>query len=91
MKKSNQDPRIVAAPAVARYAPDEPQPESAILERAALSEREDGTIFEGSAARDVPRADTLPIIQLTRDERQPIDAIAEYNAPSEREDGTNTG
>jgi hypothetical protein len=77
-----------------RYAADEPQPESAIRERDALAEREDGTIRGGPLPLNLPggtSGDTFPIINLTADEQQPIDAIAEYKALSEREDGTNIG
>jgi hypothetical protein len=82
------------SPTEQRYAADEQQPESATNERAALAEREDGTIRAGTLPKDYPGrapADAVPIIQLTVDERQPIDAVAEYRALSEREDGTNIG
>jgi hypothetical protein len=75
----------------ARYAADEPQPESAMLERDALTEREDGTVRGRRGDTGVSAGDTVPIIILTADERQPVDAVAEYNALSEREDGTNIG
>jgi hypothetical protein len=77
-----------------RYPTDELQPQSAITERDALAEREDGTIRGGSSAEDSPGADpvgAVPIIKLTTDEQQSIDAVAEYQALSEREDGTNIG
>lgn len=81
-------------PSEPRYAADELQPQSAISERDALAEREDGTISGGTAQGDFGRAarsDAVPIIKLTPDEQQPIDAVAEYRALSEREDGTNIG
>jgi hypothetical protein len=82
------------SPAQPRYAADEPQPESAIQERDALTEREDGTIRGDLLAKDLPggtSADSVPVIKLTTDEQQPVDAVAEYGALSEREDGTNIG
>lgn len=91
---SNSKNASGVSPTEARYAADEQQPESAINERAALAEREDGTIRAGKLPQDFPGgvpADAVPIIQLTADEQQPIDPIAEYHALSEREDGTNIG
>lgn len=82
------------SPTEPRYTAGEQQPESAINERAALAEREDGTIRAGRLPKDFPGsapADDVPLIQLTADEQQPIDPIAEYHALSEREDGTNIG
>jgi hypothetical protein len=77
-----------------RYATDEQQPEASTNERAALAEREDGTIRAGTLPNEFPGsapADASAIIRLTADEQQPIDAVAEYQALSEREDGTNIG
>jgi hypothetical protein len=77
-----------------RYAADEEQPESSSNERAALAEREDGTIRAGKYPQDYPGgapADAVPLIRLTEDEQQDIDPVAEYQALSEREDGTNIG
>ena len=77
-----------------RYLTDELQPQSAINERGALAEREDGTIRGSTDTKPFHNdasGDTAPIIRLTPDEQQPIDAIAEYRALSEREDGTNIG
>jgi len=82
------------SPTEQRYPTDEQQPESSTNERAALAEREDGTIRAGSLPKEFPGgapADAIAIIQLTADEKQPIDAVAEYRALSEREDGTNIG
>lgn len=81
-------------PARQRYAADEQQPESSNIERAALAEREDGTIRAGALPSEIPGgapADAVPIIQLTEYEHQPVDAVAESRALSEREDGTNIG
>jgi len=91
---SNLTNTSVGSTAEQRYAPDEQQPESATDERAALTEREDGTIRAGTLPTDFPGgapADAIPIIHLTSDEQQPIDAAAENRAQSEREDGTNIG
>ena len=91
---SNSTNVPAGSPTEPRYAAGELQPESAINERAALAEREDGTIRAGKLPKDFPGgapADAVPIIQLTADEQQPIDPIAEYHALSEREDGTNIG
>jgi len=77
-----------------RFAEDEEQPESSNDERAALTEREDGTIRAGKLPQDFPGGappDAIAIIKLTEDEHQPIDPVAEYQALSEREDGTNVG
>jgi hypothetical protein len=77
-----------------RYAPDEQQPESSTNERAALAEREDGTVRAGRLPNTFPGGaaqDAVPIIQLTADEHQDIDPAAEHQALSEREDGTNIG
>ena len=82
------------SPSEPRYSADELQPQSAMNERDALAEREDGTIRGSPDPEQFPNAasaDAVPIIRLTPDEQQPIDAIAEYHAQSEREDGTNIG
>jgi hypothetical protein len=79
---------------VGRQIPGRQQPESSNNERAALAEREDGTIRAGALPSEIPggaSADAVPIIQLTEDEHQPVDAVAESRALSEREDGTNIG
>ena len=77
-----------------RFAADEEQPASSSNERAALAEREDGTIRAGKLPQEFTGgapADAVPLIRLTGDEQQPIDPVAEYQALSEREDGTNIG
>jgi hypothetical protein len=77
-----------------RFAADEDQPEASSNERAALAEREDGTVRAGKLPQDYPDgapADAVPLIQLTADEHQDIDPVAESRAQSEREDGTNIG
>jgi hypothetical protein len=59
-------------PSEPRYAAAEPQPQSAISERDALAEREDGTIRGGTAQSDFSgpgMADAVPIIKLTPDEQ----------------------
>ncbi|HTK35565.1 MAG TPA: hypothetical protein VL358_09805 [Caulobacteraceae bacterium] len=77
------------------FAADEAQPSSAISERDALSEREDGTNRGGPEPVRKPTGpaqdDAFPTIVLTADEQQPISALDEHNALSEREDGTNRG
>ena len=77
-----------------RLAADEEQPESSSNERAALAEREDGTISAGKLPQEFPGGappDAILLIKLTENEQQPRDAVAEYQALSEREDGTNIG
>jgi hypothetical protein len=90
---SSSTPVSCKSPTEQRYATDEQQPESSTNERAALAEREDGTIRAGTLPNEFPPGadDAVPILQLTADEQQPIDAVAEYQALSEREDGTNIG
>jgi hypothetical protein len=80
--------------AIQRYPADEQQPESSNNERAALAEREDGTIRAGDLPNELSgeaSGEAVPIIQLTVDEQQPVDAVAESRALAEREDGTNVG
>lgn len=76
------------------YVSKELQPESNNSERAALTEREDGTVREGTIPSAYPRVSSgivAPLMKLTEDEEQSVDELAEYRASSEREDGTNTG
>jgi hypothetical protein len=73
------------------YAPDEPQSETAMAERNALSEREDGTNRRGPEGPSIDTDSGVPTLTLPADQQQDVDPDAEARALSEREDGTNRG
>jgi hypothetical protein len=68
---------------------DDVDPQEAVAESQALSEREDGTIKGGNGSADAGRASAAGGAATL--EQQPISPEAERNALSEREDGTNRG